>query len=97
MADIPAVAQQQFGAFTRAQATATGWSRDALSHALAADRLVRLRRGVYADAALVSTSGPADRRRWFRLVSAAASLGGNGALASHRSAAALAGLPLLTV
>jgi very-short-patch-repair endonuclease len=67
---------------TLAELEAIGLSGRAVRHRLATGRLRRLHRGVYA------IGSPTDEARW----SAAVLVGGEGALLSHRSAAALWGL-----
>jgi Transcriptional regulator, AbiEi antitoxin len=81
MRDVP-----QPTIFTVDQARAHGWTASALRHAVTTGRLVRLRRGVYCDAA--SSAAPA-------LHAAAVTLTRRGAVVSHRSAAALHGVPML--
>ena len=96
MPELPPAARDQFGVFTYEQAAAHGWSKSALSHAVRQERLVRLRRGVYADSGVMAGSDAAARRRQLIVRSCAAVLAERDSIASHRSAAALAGLPILT-
>lgn len=49
MRPVPWQANHQFGVFTARQAAASGWTPAALKKGIARDRLIRLRRGVYAE------------------------------------------------
>jgi hypothetical protein len=94
MREIPSIAQRQFGVFTRQQALLDGWTRSALLHAVRSGQLLRARDGVFVPADAVAGIGPhADQRR-LRVTTAAAALAVPAAVASHASAAALAGLPV---
>lgn len=81
---VPPIASAQHGAFTRAQARAAGISDRAIDGAVARREWRLLRRGVYAAAPSPDT----DQQRLMAVVLAA----GEGALASHLSAAWLWGL-----
>jgi predicted transcriptional regulator of viral defense system len=97
MLNIPRVAKSQFGAFTVAQAGSAGITSSALKHAVSTSYLTRLRRGVYCATDEFAGSHPRDLRRHLAIRSAAAVVAEPGAVASHRSAAALAGLPILSI
>jgi hypothetical protein len=79
------VAERHHGVFTRAEAAAVGVGGAALSRAVAAGRFERVGRGVYRVAGSVRT--------WRQSLYADVLLAGPGAAASHRSAAALLGVP----
>lgn len=76
---VPMAARRQHGAFTRAQARASGLSERAVDAAVARGDWLRLHRGVYAVAGTPST----DLQRLISAVLAA----GAGAMASHSAAA----------
>jgi very-short-patch-repair endonuclease len=78
------LADRQYGVVSRPQLDALGVSRGAIERRLASGRLLRLHRGVYA----VGHRAPRREARWLAAVLA----GGEGAVLSHRSAAALWGL-----
>lgn len=78
------LATRQHGVVSRQQLLALGLSRYALDRQIAAGRLLRLHRGVYA----VGHAAIGHRGTWM----AAALAGGEGAAVSHRAAAALHGL-----
>lgn len=92
---IPARAKHQFGVFTAQQAIETGWSPDQLERATLAGKLIRLRRGAYADADTIQPSHELARLRLGQQ-GVAAALRIPAATVSHASAVALHGLPLLT-
>jgi very-short-patch-repair endonuclease len=75
------LAGRQYGVVDREQLLALGLSRDAIAHRLAVGRLHRLHSSVYA----VGHPSLSDRGAWMAAVLA----GGDGAVLSHRSAAAL--------
>lgn len=81
---IAALAARQHGTVARRQLYALGLSDDAIDRRIAAGRLHRIHRGVYA----VGHKRLTLRGRWMAAVLAA----GPGAVLSHRSAAALHGL-----
>jgi very-short-patch-repair endonuclease len=81
---IARLAARQHGVVARRQLTDLGLDRGHIGRALAAGHLLRMHRGVYA----VGHRAVADHGRWM-----AATLASEGVL-SHRSAAALWGLPL---
>jgi hypothetical protein len=83
---IGALAGRQYGVVSRAQLDALGVSRGAIERRLARRRLLHVHRGVYA----VGHRAPRREARWLAAVLAA----GEGAVLSHRSAAAL--WPLIT-
>jgi hypothetical protein len=97
MTAIPEAARRQCGAFTFEQASATGWTPAQLSRAVAAGELLTLRRGVYL-AAEDLLAVPEPDRETFLLGrrGVAAALRVQQARVSHRSAAALHGLPVLS-
>jgi very-short-patch-repair endonuclease len=78
---VAALAATQHGVISAAQLIGVGLSRRAISHWLAAGRLHRIHRGVYA----VGHSGLSNEGRWMAAVLAC----GEGAVLSHRSAAEL--------
>lgn len=84
-AAIARVAAGQHGALTRVQAASAGLSRDAIAHRLRTGRWVQPARGVF-----VIAGAPAS---WRQTLIVACFAWGSGAVASHRSAAALWGLP----
>jgi predicted transcriptional regulator of viral defense system len=84
-AALAPVAAAQLGVFTLAQARAAHWSRGQLHRRVAAKRVRRMHAGVFAD-----NSAP---RTWAQRVLAAVFAGGDGAVASHVTAAALHGFP----
>jgi hypothetical protein len=90
----PPVAQRQFGAFSRQQAVAAGWSRSALFHAVRSGQLRVLHRGVFVAADAMDGVGPAADRRRLVVATASALLATRAATASHASAAVLAELPI---
>jgi len=81
---IHELAARQHGLVARRQLTRLGLGQDAIDHRLAAGRLVRVERGVYA-------LGHRELRREGRML-AVVLAAGDGAVASHRSAAALWGI-----
>ena len=81
---LGALAERQYGVVSRAQLVKLGVPRGAIERRLASGRLLRLHRGVYA----VGHRAPRREARWLAAVLA----GGEGAVLSHRSAAALWGL-----
>jgi very-short-patch-repair endonuclease len=83
-AAVAAIASGQHGVVTFAQLRAAGLSQSALARRVAAGRLYRLHRGVYA----VGHRGLANEGRWLAAVLAC----GEGAVLSHLAAAALWGL-----
>ncbi len=95
MRDLPEIPTARHGVFTSAEALAAGWSPVALKHATRTGDLVRLDRGIYA--VPVAGSDSVAHRARFAATSIAAVLVTVPAVASHRSAAALAGLPLWTI
>ncbi len=78
---IAALADRQYGVVSREQLTALGLGRGRIDSRLAAGRLFRLHRGVYA----VGHRAPRKEARWLAAVLAC----GDGAALSHRSAAVL--------
>jgi hypothetical protein len=78
---VAAIAARQHALFTRQQAFTAGLSRHGLEHGAAKGRYDRLGRGLYRMAGTLAS--------WEQQVLAAVLGGGDGALASHRSAAAL--------
>jgi len=80
-ARVAAVAARQHGAVSVRQLHEAGLSSTAVRERLRAGRLHRLHRGVYA----VGHTAPSNERRWMAAVLAL----GQGAVLSHRSAAAL--------
>ena len=75
----------QHGAFSRSQARAAGMTDTMLKHALRRGRIVRPHPGVYCVAAAPKT--------WQQAIMATCLRGGEETCASHRTAAALLGLP----
>ncbi|UQX88128.1 type IV toxin-antitoxin system AbiEi family antitoxin domain-containing protein [Jatrophihabitans telluris] len=96
MAAVPHQAKHQWGTFTAEQALLAGWSSYSLWAAVNRGELVRLRRGVYLPAADLRQI-PEHRQAEFLLgrKGVAAALAVPRAVVSHRSAAALHGLPLI--
>jgi predicted transcriptional regulator of viral defense system len=84
---IAALARRQWGMVSRAQLAAVGLGRRAIGHRLEIGRLHRVHRGVYA----VGHRPHPNESRWM-----AAELAVDGAVLSHRSAAALWELRFLT-
>jgi very-short-patch-repair endonuclease len=82
--EIATLAARQYGVVTRPQLAALGLGPGAIDHRLGTGRLYRLHRGVYA----VGHVAPRREARWLAAVLAC----GDGALLSHRSAAALWGM-----
>jgi putative AbiEi antitoxin of type IV toxin-antitoxin system/uncharacterized protein DUF559 len=80
-AEIARVAGRQHGAITAAQLAAAGLGRSAIAQRARRGSLHRLHRGVYA----VGHLGPSRERDWAAAVLAC----GDGAVLSHRAAAAL--------
>lgn len=78
------LAGRQYGVVARRQLLDAGLSRDAIAHRIETGRLFRLHRGVYS----VGHRSPPQEGLWMAGVLA----GGEGAVLSHRSAAALWGL-----
>ena len=81
---IACIASAQHGVITRAQLVSCGVSTSAISDRLAAGRLHRIHRGVYA----VGHTQLSERGRWMAAVLAC----GDGAVLSHLSAAELWGI-----
>lgn len=96
MRPLPAIAADQCGTFTAAQAVASGWTSHALRHAVATHRLVRLRPGVYARPLEATGKRYADGAACLARQAAAASLANRRVPVSHGSAAALLAVPLVT-
>lgn len=96
---IPAIAWQQCGVFSTAQALQAGWTKSALRHATSRGFLKRLRAGAYqvADlAAMRSDLSEFELARWRHAgPGVAAALTSWSAVASHSTAAVLRGIPLL--
>lgn len=84
MSRVDALAQAQLGVLTRAQCMGLGMTPDAIKWMLLSHRWQRVHHGVY-----VTHTGMLD---WRARVSAALLYCGDGAVASHRSAARLCGL-----
>lgn len=78
---IARIAGRQHGAISTAQLRQAGFDKAAVARRARSGRLHRLHRGVYA----VGHIAPSDERRWMAAVLAL----GEGAVLSHRSAAAL--------
>jgi hypothetical protein len=78
------IARRQHGVFTRAQALEAGLTRHQLQHGTATTRYERIAPGVYR----LAGTPPS----WHQSVVTAVLAGGDGAVASHRSAAVLWGL-----
>ncbi|SDJ01234.1 Transcriptional regulator, AbiEi antitoxin, Type IV TA system [Frankineae bacterium MT45] len=95
MRPIPDVSAAQHGVFTTVQALEAGWSRTALARAVQRGDLIRIRRGAFAPAVRLASVSPAERNRRLCTLVAAALLTMPSAVASHGSAALLAGLPML--
>jgi hypothetical protein len=83
-ATLADLAARQYGVVTRVQMRSLGLTDRAIARRIAAGRLHRLHRGVYA----VGHTAVSLRGRWLAAVLAS----GEGALLSHRSAAALWGM-----
>lgn len=94
MRQIPWQAGHQFGVFTSRQAYASGWSSDALERAVKADRLVRLRRGVYAPPPDPTLDRFEQQARLLGQKGVAAALQIPDGSVSHSAALAVRGLPL---
>ncbi|MGZ6804787.1 MAG: type IV toxin-antitoxin system AbiEi family antitoxin domain-containing protein [Nocardioidaceae bacterium] len=90
---VPEEAHAQGGTFDRAQARAAGWTDSALDHALAAGRLVALRRGQLVVASHLDGLRGAARHE--ALLHAAIRAQGEGWHAARRSAAVVHRLPML--
>lgn len=90
---VPAVALQQFGAFTLAQALACGWTDSAVRHAVRSGRLDRIRPGVFW--LPPATDGHASANTRAAADAVAVLLRVPACVASHRSAAIVRGLPVL--
>lgn len=82
---IATLAEKQHGTFTALQAGAAGFTREAIRHRLASGRWERVAEGVFRL--------PGAPRTWEQRVMAVTLAAGPAAAASHRSAAALLGLP----
>jgi very-short-patch-repair endonuclease len=80
-ADLTQLASRQYGVVSRAQLSALGLDRGWIQRAVAAGRLIRLHRGVYA----LGHSAPRDEATWLAAVLAC----GSGAVLSHTCAGAL--------
>lgn len=89
---LPLTPTARYGVFTRQEAADNQWTRSALRYAVRSGRLARLSPGVYAPAFDDSAEAVARRAR-FAVRSVAAVLATSGSVASHLSAACLAGLP----
>jgi Transcriptional regulator, AbiEi antitoxin/Protein of unknown function (DUF559) len=83
-ATLAQLAARQYGVVTRRQLESIGFGQRAIARRIAAGRLHRLHRGVYA----VGHTAVSQHGRWLAAVLAC----GEGALLSHRSAAALWGM-----
>lgn len=92
MRELPLTRAARCGVFTRQEAVANQWTLAALRWAVASGRLVRLSPGLYPPASDDSADAAARRAR-FAVRSVAATLATSGSVASHLSAACLAGLP----
>lgn len=79
------IAAQQHGVFTLAQVHAAGFTPSAVQHRLRTERWELVRGGVYRV--------PGSVRTWEQRLMAAVLAAGEGAVASHCSAAALLGIP----
>jgi hypothetical protein len=90
----PLVPPRRHGVFTGTEALAAGWTVPALKHAVRTCGIVRLDRGVYA--VPVPGDDPDAVRQRFAQASVAAALVCRPAVATHRSSAVLADLPLWT-
>lgn len=95
MRPLPAV-PGQMGVFTAGQALSVGWTRPSLTRARQRGDIVRLRHGHYCHAAGLDFSVE-GRRRVAVAAAAAVVLAVDNAVASHRSAAVLAELPVLSL
>lgn len=82
---IATLAEKQHGTFTAAQAGSAGFTREAIRHRLASGRWERVGEGVYRL--------PGSPRTWEQQVIPITFAAGPSAAASHRSAAALLGVP----
>lgn len=82
---IASIASEQHSVVTRPQLLAAGVSRRAIEHRLTTGSLIALHAGVYRP--------DGHPRSWPQSLMAAALAGGAGAVASHRGAAYLLGLP----
>lgn len=82
---VSTLADRQHGAFSKAQARGAGLTEAAIQHRLRAGRWELLGPGVYRL--------PGAPRTWEQRLMAATLAAGPGAVASHRSAAALLGIP----
>lgn len=91
--DAPRITQDQDGLFTRAQASAAGWSKGALDRAVARGSLVALACGVYAEASVLTEL--TRRERHLREAHATILSLGDQWRVARRTAAILHGLPLL--
>lgn len=78
---VKQLAERQYGIIGRDQALAAGVSPAAIKHYVNSEQWTRVHKGVYAIAGSPET--------WHQSLIAACLLGGDGTLASHRSAAAL--------
>jgi hypothetical protein len=93
----PSVAAAQGGVFTLDQALAAGWTPAAVRHALRIGWIRRIRRGVYCRTTTRREFGPHADRRAHAREAAAAWLSTEEATISHRSAAIVADLAVLTI
>lgn len=91
MRAIPAVADAQFGVFSRKQAIDEGWTRSSLLHAVRTGELSRMRPGVFIATDCLIAGGTAAR---CVVATVSALLSTPAAVASHASAAVLDGLPV---
>ncbi len=94
MREIPTAALTQHGVFTSVQAFASGWTPAGLKHALRCCELERVGPGLFAR---VTAPHSATATARARVEAAASALSHRGAVVSHRSAALLMGLSVLTV
>jgi hypothetical protein len=90
---VPATAATQMGCFTTRQALDAGWSRRRLDDAARAALLTNLRRGVWAETAVLEAAD--DRLRHAMTVQAELLVLGPRWYAAGRSAAVLSELPLI--
>ena len=95
MRPIPRVADEQFGVFSAAQALRVGWTTSALRYSVGNGDLTRIRHGVFAAPLLGSGHRFLDELAVARRQAAAVSVVNRRVPVSHRSAAALAGIPLI--
>ena len=90
----PVLSSARLGVFTSEEAYLQGWTPSSLSRAVAAGRLIRLRRGVYVATGLDADLHPADQaRRHQARCCIAAALVTRGSVVGALSVATLSGLP----